>query len=88
MLGPNHHSYQLAKQTYGERLSHSARIRMIQKDRSERPFNHDGHRLITARRLAAGIAGVVLTFALAAARVGSAAAAPNGATGGGVTLVR
>ncbi len=88
MLGPNHHSYQLAQQTHAERLSHSARIQMVQKDRAERPFNHDGHRLITARRLAAGIAGVVLTFALAAASVDSAAAAPNRATGGGVTLIR
>jgi len=56
MLGPNHHTYQLANQTYGGRLSHAARIRMVQKDRQDgtRPFHADGHRMITVRRLAAG----------------------------------
>lgn len=49
MLGPNHHNH-------GERLSHAARIWMVQKDRHDgtRPFHADGHRMITVRRLAAG----------------------------------
>jgi len=52
MLGPNHLIYG----TYGEPLTHAARIRMVQNDRQNgtRPFHADGHRLITARRLAAG----------------------------------
>lgn len=56
MLGPNHHTFHVANQTYGERLSHAARIQMVQKDRHDgtRPFHADGHRLITARRLAPG----------------------------------
>ena len=43
MLGPNHTSYHLAQQTYGERLDHAARIRQVQKDRHDdsRPFNRD-----------------------------------------------
>lgn len=90
MLGPNHHTYHLANQAYEERLSHAARIRMVQKDRHDetRPFHAEGHRLITARRLLAGLAGVVLTAALAAGSVGIAAASPSHAGGGGATLIR
>jgi hypothetical protein len=90
MLGPNHTSYHLAKQTYGERLDHAARIRMVQKDRTDhaRPFNRDAFRIVTARRLAAGLAGVVLMAALAAGTVGSVAASAGHAQGGGMTLIR
>ena len=90
MLGPNHHTYHVASQQYEERLTHAARIRMVQKDRTDdaKPFQRDAHRLITTRRLAAGLAGVVITVALAAGTVGSVAAAPGNASGGGMTLIR
>lgn len=90
MLGPNHTSYHLAQQTYGERLDHAARIRQVQKDRHDdaRPLNRDAFRILTARRLAAGLAGVVLMAALAAGTVGSVAASPSHASGGGAALVR
>ena len=90
MLGPNTTSYHLAKQTYGERLDHAARIRLIQKDRHDdaRPFNRDAFRILTARRMAAGLAGMVLMAALAAGTVGSVAASPSHAQGGGAALIR
>ncbi len=90
MLGPNHHTHHVASQQYEERLTHASRIRMVQKDRTDdtKPFHRDAYRLITARRLAAGLAGVVLTAALAAGTVGSVAAAPGNASGGGMTLIR
>jgi hypothetical protein len=91
MLGPNHHTFHLANQAYEERLNHSARIQMIQRERHDesRPVDHQEHRLITVRRLAAaGIAGVVLTAALAAGGVGDVSAAPNRSSGGGTVLIR
>ena len=92
MLGPNQHTHHVASQQYAERLSHAARIRMIQKERSETEgtpfFNLDAHRLITARRLAAGLAGVVLAAAVAAGSAGVVNASPSHAAGGGATLVR
>ena len=90
MLGPNQHTFNLANQSYEERLSHSARIQQIQRDRSDHEeFDRTPHRAITVRRLAAaGIAGVVLTAALAAGGVGAVAAAPNHASGGGAVLIR
>ena len=90
MLGPNTTSYHMAKQTYGERLDHAARIRMVQKDRQDhaRPFNRDAFRMLTTRRLAAGLASAALVAAIAAGTVGSVAASPGHAQGGGVTLIR
>jgi hypothetical protein len=90
MLGPNTTSYHMAKQTYGERLDHAARIRMVQKDRQDhaRPFNRDAFRMLTTRRLAAGLASAALVAAIAAGTVGSVAASPSHAQGGGVTLIR
>jgi hypothetical protein len=91
MLGPNQHTLHLANQSYEERLSHSARIRMIQKDRSaDQPFVTSTHRALTVRRLAAaGVAGFVLTAALAAAGASAVAASPSHTGGGaGVTLIR
>ena len=91
MLGPNHHTYHLANQSYEARLTHAARIRMVQRERHDdsAPFNREGHRLLTVRRLAAaGIAGFVLTAALAAGGAATASAAPNHASGGGAALIR
>lgn len=90
MLGPNQHTHHLASPEYAERLSHAARIRMVQKERSEEApiFHIDAHRLITARRLAAGLAGVVLAAAVAAGSAGVVNASPSHAAGGGATLVR
>ena len=86
MLGPNHHAHQLASQMYSERLSHTARIQMVARDRrdSSEPVNHEGHRRLTVTRLAASVAGVALTFALAA----TAAAGHAAVGGGGATLIR
>jgi hypothetical protein len=90
MLGPNQSTFNLANQSYEERLSHSARIQKIQHDRHDHAeFDRTPHRAITVRRLAAaGIAGFVLTAALAAGGVSVAAAAPNHAMGGGAALIR
>ena len=90
MLGPNSTSYHLAKQTYSERLDHAARIRMVQQDRQDhaRPFHRDAFRMLTTRRLAAGLASAALMAAIAAGTVGSVAASPSHAQGGGVTLIR
>lgn len=90
MLGPNHNTYHVASQAYEERLNHAARIRMIQKDRKDdtKPFHREGFRLITARRLIAGIAGVVLTAALAAGTVSTVSASPTQGLGGGAVLIR
>jgi hypothetical protein len=90
MLGPNHQSFHAANQSYNERLEHASRIRMIKKDRhdDDRPFNREGYRLLTARRLAAGLAGAILTVAIAAGAVGTVAASPGQGQGGGITLIR
>jgi len=91
MLGPNQHTLAAANQAYDARITHSARIRAIQHDRHDRATaaNHQSHRLITVRRLAAaGLAGFVLTAALAAGGVGTASAAPNHASGGGAVQIR
>jgi hypothetical protein len=90
MLGPNHHTYHVTQHEYGERLSHAARIRMVQRDREDgsKPFDLHGHRLVTARRLAAGLASVLVAAAVAAGAVGTVAAAPNHGGGGGAALIR
>lgn len=90
MLGPNQHTHHVASQQYAERLDHAARIRMVQKERTEGApfFNIDAHRLLTARRLAAGLAGVVLAAAVAAGSAGVVNASPSHAAGGGATLIR
>lgn len=90
MLGPNHHSLTVAHQAHQERLDHAARIRLVQRDRHDesKPFYREAFRALTARRLAAGVAGLVLTAALVAGTVGSVAASPNHASGGGATLIR
>jgi hypothetical protein len=90
MLGPNQHTFNLANQSYEDRMSHAARIQTIQRERRDHAeFDATPHRAITVRRLAAaGIAGFVLTAALAAGGVGAVAAAPNHATGGGAVLIR
>lgn len=90
MLGPNSTTYHMAQHTYSERLDHAARIRMVQKDRQDhaRPFNRDAFRMLTTRRLAAGLASAALMAAIAAGTVGSVAASPSHAQGGGVTLIR
>jgi hypothetical protein len=91
MLGPNQHTLAEASQAYEARISHSARIRAIRHERHDEavPVNHDSHRLITVRRLAAaGLAGFVLTAAIAAGGLESVSAAPNHASGGGATLIR
>jgi hypothetical protein len=90
MLGPNQHTMHMANQSYEERLSHSARIRMVQNDRQDdQPFVLSTHRTLTVRRLAAaGVAGFVLTAALAAAGASAVAASPSHAGGGGVVLIR
>lgn len=90
MLGPNHHSLTVAHQAHAERLDHAARIRLVQRDRHDesKPFFRNAHRALTARRLAAGLAGVVLTAALVAGTVGSVAASASPASGGGPALIR
>jgi len=90
MLGPNHHTYHVVRQQHDERLAHAARIRTVQQGRRDgsKPFHLEGHRAITARRLAAGLAGAVVAAALAAGTVGTVAASPSQAGGGGPVLIR
>ena len=90
MLGPNHHTYHVTQHEYGERLNHAARIRMVQQDRRDgsKPFDLHGHRVLTARRLATGLASVLVAAAVAAGAVGTVAAAPGHGAGGGQTLIR
>ena len=91
MLGPNQHTIHLAQQSYDQRLDHAAKIRQIQRDRSEgtAPFDRSAHRGITVRRLAAaGLAGFVLSAAIAAGGASAVAASPNHASGGGAVLIR
>ena len=90
MLGPNHHSLTVAQQAHTERLDHAARIRLVQRDRHDEsaPLWRNGHRALTARRLASSVAAAALTAALVAGTVGSVAASPNNASGGGATLIR
>lgn len=86
MLGPNHHSYDIARQVQDERIAHAARINMVKRDRHDesKPFNTEGRRLVTVARLAAaGVATFALTVALAAT-----AAAAHPAAGGSLTLIR
>lgn len=86
MLGPNHHAHQLATRMHDERLSHSARIRLVARERhdEQRAINLEGHRRLTAARLAATVGGALLAFALAATAVAS-----NPAVGaGGPILIR
>lgn len=84
MLGPNHQSHQLATQTYDERLSHAARIRMVSQARRDgtEPLDRNARRRLTAARLAAGAAGILLSVAIAASTVAS-----NPTVGGGATVL-
>jgi hypothetical protein len=92
MFAPNTSTHQLADSIHQERLAHAARIQQIKQDRSADAVNVDRQlqRRITSRRLAATLAGAVLTFAIAAAVAAQSPAAPaqHPANGGGLTLIR
>ena len=93
MFAPNVSTHQLADSIHTERLAHSAMILKVKSDRSADAVNVDRQvqRRITSRRLAATLAGAILTFAIAAAAAAQAPAAPEGqhpANGGGLTLIR
>ena len=93
MFAPNISTHQLADQIHHERLSHAALMQKITRERATDSITVDreAQRRITSRRLAAGVAAVTLTFAIAAAVAGtqqSEAAAQSHASGGGVTLIR
>jgi hypothetical protein len=93
MFAPNISTHQLADSIHHERLAHAARIQQIKEDRSADAVSVDRQlqRRITSRRLAATLAGAVLTFAIAAAVAAQSPAAPaqqHPANGGGLTLIR
>lgn len=84
MLGPNHLTHDLATRTHQERLSHAARIRMIQRERRDgsQPLDKTAFRHITVARLAA--TGAAFIFSLA---VVATAAAAGASGGGGATML-
>ena len=54
MHAPNHPDRHMNAPMTGERVSHAARIQLIARDRRDlEPVNHEGHRRLTAARLAA-----------------------------------
>ena len=93
MFAPNISTHQLADQIHHERLSHSALLQKVARERSTDTVSIDrmAHRRATSRRLAATVAAATLTFVIAAAAAATqqteAAASPHSA-GGGVTLLR
>ena len=67
MFAPNLSTHQLADSINHERLSHSTRILKVKQEREDSAsVDRSVQRRITARRLAASLAAVVLTFAAAA----------------------
>ncbi len=87
MFAPNASTHQLADQLHQERLSHAARMQLVAREKGPdgTPVDRHAHRRITARRLAAGAAAIVLTVSVGAATVASGGI---GGGGGGVTLIR
>jgi hypothetical protein len=87
MLSPNHLAHDLATRTHHEKISHAARIQMIQRDRrdGDRSVDRSTFRRLTATRLAAALTAVVFSIAVAAGAV--AAAAASGPAGGGGTML-
>ena len=94
MFAPNISTHQLADQIHHERLSHSALMQKVVRERSTDSITVDreAQRRVTSRRLAAGLAAVTLTFAIAAVAAATqqseAAATQSHGSGGGVTLIR
>jgi hypothetical protein len=67
MFAPNLSTHQLADSIHHERQSHSTRILKVQQERMDSAnVDRSVQRRITARRLAASLTAVVLTFAIAA----------------------
>jgi hypothetical protein len=95
MFSPNISTHQLADQIHHERLSHSALIQKVVRERSTDAITADrnAQRRTTSRRLAATLGAAMLTFAIAAAAAAagseaSEASAAQALSGGGVTLLR
>jgi hypothetical protein len=93
MFAPNASTHQLVDSIHAERLSHAALLQQVKRDRTDDSIivNRQVQRRITSRRLAATIAGAVLTFVIAAAATANqpaAAPASGHSSGGGVTLIR
>ncbi|MGH2394755.1 MAG: hypothetical protein ACRDGH_14915 [Candidatus Limnocylindria bacterium] len=93
MFAPNVSTHQLADSIHSERLAHSAMILKVKHDRTADAVSVDRQvqRRITSRRMAATLAGAILTFAIAAAAAAQSPAASEAqhpANGGGLTLIR
>jgi hypothetical protein len=92
MFAPNISTHQLADQIHHERLTHSALIQKVVRERSTDTMSVDRHaqRRTTSRRLAATLAAATLTFVIAAAAAATQQAEGPGqhSAGGGVTLIR
>jgi hypothetical protein len=93
MFAPNVSTHQLADSIHAERLAHAARMQQLKHERSEDSVIVDRQvqRRITARRLAATMAGAILTFAIAAAVAANqpdASPAQHPANGAGPILIR
>jgi len=93
MFAPNISTHQLADSIHHERISHAALIQQVKRDRATDTVSVDRHaqRRMTSRRLAATLAGTLLTFAIAAAVAANqpdAAPAQQHSPGGGMVLIR
>lgn len=85
MLSPNLLTHDVATRTHDERLSHAARIRMIQRDRRDQTHvDRTPHRRITVARLAAAL--TVFIFSIAVVASTAAASASGGGSGGPMLL--
>jgi len=89
MFAPNIATFQVADQIHHERLTHSALLQKVVRERGAdtTPYDRQVQRRITSRRLAATLAGALLAVSVAAM---AAANQPSSgvSTGGGVTLIR
>jgi hypothetical protein len=92
MFAPNISTHQLADAIHRERQADAATIRQAKLYRKAHPgVTRHAQRRITSRRLAATLAGAVLTLAVAAAVAANqpaAAPAQQHSPGGGMTLIR
>jgi hypothetical protein len=93
MFAPNISTHQLADAIHRERQADAATIRQAKLYRKAHPgVTRHAQRRITSHRLAATLAGAVLTFAVAAAvAANQPAAAPaqqQQSNGGSLTLIR
>lgn len=93
MFAPNISTHRLADEVHRERLSHAALLQKVARERTadDVSFDRAAQRRITSRRIAATVAGAILSFSIAAvvaANQPDGGPAPAPGAGGGLTLIR